>query len=837
MGFPHDRGALFAGSLADVRYGLRLLRRQPGFAAIAILTIALGVGATTMLFSVASGVLLKPLPWPDADRLMRVTETRQGRTGRVPGTISNGTFHAWRDHPATIDGVGGWLTQTATLSGAGDPARIPIIPTTPGLFAVLRASPLIGRLFRDDEGGRNQQGVVLLSYGLWQERFGGRSDIVGSLLRLDDKPYTIVGVMPRAFAFPDRSARAWTAWSVVPVVGDGGVLNGVIFRAIARLRDGVTPAQAAAEATSRARGAPDLGVAARALFGAVGPIDVTVAPELSAITAEVRPAIVVLLAAVGLLFVTSTANVAGLQLARATARRRELAVRAAIGAGQRRIVRQLVIENGLIGACGAVGGVALAAALQRALPSLLPREFPRLEAVTIDVRVLVFALAVSVVASVACGLLPAWHTRRVNLIETLAEDGIAPIGGAVRSPVARTRGLIMAGQVTIACVLLVGAALLTRSFTSLIRADRGYDPVNVLTARLPLPATYPPERRGQLLDTLVQRLRAVPGITHAAYSSALPLVSFGGFTAFTMRSPANPDLAVDVQAVQRVVSPDYFAAMRLRLVAGRTLSDTDTAAAPPAIVVNRSFSRQYLGDHAIGVRIPTRGPSAGGLRFVNERADWQIVGVVDDMRQDSVDAPLQPEVFASFAQLLPGALRNFDPILVVRTATDPITYMASLRAIVRESAPALALDSVTTMEDRVMTSLAKPRLYAVVLAAFSVFAVLIAGVGLFGVISLAVAQRTREIGVRSALGAQARDIVILVLSQAIWIVGSGVAIGLASAVAGVRLLASFLYGVSAHDPLTFVAVPIVVGLVAAIACIVPARRAARVDPLTALRAL
>jgi len=393
----------------------------------------------------------------------------------------------------------------------------------------------------------------------------------------------------------------------------------------------------------------------------------------------------------------------------------------------------------------------------------------------------------------------------------------------------------MTGQVAVACVLLVGAALLTRSFVSLIRADRGYDPVNVLTARLPLPSTFAPERRGQLLDALVQRLRALPGVTHAAYSTALPLVSFGGFTAFTMRSPRNPDVTIDVQAVQRVVSPDYFAAMRLRLVAGRTLSDSDTAAAPPVIVVNRSFARQYLGDRAVGMRIPRSGPSAGGLRFRNDRADWEVIGVMDDMRQDSVDAPLQPEVFASFAQLLPGALRNFDPILVVRTATDPVAYVASLRNALHDEAPALALDSVMTMEDRVMTSLARPRLYAVVLASFSVVAVLIAGVGLFGVMSFTVAQRTREIGVRSALGAQARDIVVLVLRQAMWIVAVGVVAGLAMAGVGVRLLASFLYGVSAYDPLTFVAVPIALGLVAAIACSVPAWCAARVDPLTALR--
>ena len=833
---PAGDGVSVVGVMQDLRYGFRLVRRQPGFAAVAILTMALGIGATTILFSVAYGVLLKPLPWPDAAQLVRVTETREGRTGRVAGTVSNGTFLAWRDHRSTIEDLGGWLTQTATLAGAGDPVRVPIIPTTPSLFRILRVHPLIGRLFHEDEGASNQPGAVILSYSLWHERFGGRSDVVGDALQLNDRPYTIVGVMPRDFVFPDPETRAWTAWSVPPVVGNGGALVGVIFRAIARLRAGASPEQAAAEATSRARGAPDMGLAARALFGAAGPIEVSAVPELQAITADVRPAILVLLAAVALLLVTATANVASLQLARATVRRREMAVRAAIGAGRHRIVRQLLIESAIVGLCGGAGGLTLAAGLQRVLPWLLPDGFPRLDAVALDIGVLSFALALSVFASVACGLLPAWHARRVNLVETLSEDGVASIGGARRSPAARARALIMAGQVAIACLLLVGAALLTRSFVAMVRADRGYDPVNVLTARLPLPPGYPAEGRGQLLERLVERLRAVPGVTHAAYSSGLPFVSTGGFSAFNMPSPRNPDVAIEVQATQRLVSPDYFAAMRLRLVEGRALSDGDTAAAPPAIVVNRTFARQYLGDRAIGIRIPQRGARAGGIRFANENADSEIVGVVDDMRQDSVEAPLQPEMFASLKQILPSSMRSFDPILVVRTTADPAMYVSTLRSLVHEQAPTLALDSVMTMEDRVMTSLAKPRLYAVVLAWFGMFALLLTGVGLFGVLSFSVAQRTREIGVRSALGAQAHDIVALVLRQALWIVGIGMLVGLGAALAGVRLLTAFLYGMSPHDALTFVAVPIVIVAIAAIACLVPARRAAKVDPLTALRA-
>ncbi len=820
----------------DLRYGIRLLRRQPGLAAVAMVTMALGIGATTLLFSVAYGLLLKPLPWPDAERLIRVTETRAGRMGRVAGTVTNATFLAWREHRSTIEDVGGWRTQTVTMTGAGDPVRVPIIPTTPNLFAILKVRPLIGRLFIEREGAANQPGLVILSYGLWQERFGGRLEVIGQLVQFDGKPHTIVGVMPREFAFPDREARAWSAWSVPGVISESGMQVGVIFRAVARLRVDATPAQAAAEATSRARGVPDMGFAARALFGAVGPIDVSAVQELQAITASVRPAVLVLLAAVALLLITATANVASLQLARATTRRREIAVRAAIGAGQSRIARQLLVENAIVGLCGGAAGVVLAAALHRLLPSLLPAGFPRLDAVTLDVRVLSFALAVSVLATLACGLLPAWYTRRINLVETLAEDGSAPVGGTMHSPTARTRAVIMAGQVAISCTLLVGATLLTRSFVAMLHADRGYDPVSVLTARLPLPPDYPPERRDQILETVLERLRVVPGVTYAAYGTALPFVSFGGFTAFNMRSPRNPDVELNVQAAQRVVSPDYFAAMRLRLVTGRTLRDTDTAKTAPVVVVNQTFARQYLDDHPVGSRIPHGGPRAGGIRFADEKADWEVVGVVDDMRQD-VNSPPQPEIFASMKQVTTRSTNlGSDPIFAIRTATDPTTYAPILQQLVKEEAPTLALDSVMTMEDRVTTSLATPRLYAVVLAWFGVLALMIAGVGLFGVLSFSVAQRTREIGVRSALGAQTRDIVALVLRQMLWIVGAGLLFGLAAAAFGIRLLSAFLYGISPHDALTFVAVPIVIIAVAGVASLVPAWRAARVAPLTALRA-
>jgi putative ABC transport system permease protein len=446
-----------------------------------------------------------------------------------------------------------------------------------------------------------------------------------------------------------------------------------------------------------------------------------------------------------------------------------------------------------------------------------------------------FTLALTLVASVACGVLPAWYARRVNLIEAVSEDGMKTIGGT-RSSTVRARGLIMVGQVAIACALLISASLLTRSLVALIRADRGYDPSNVLTARLPFPAGYSAARRGEILDSLVDRLRSMPGVTQAAYGTALPLLDPGGITALTMRSPRDPSVEMQAQAIQRVVSPEYFAALRLRLVEGRALLESDTATTRPAVVVNRTFARQYLGDRALGVRLPQYGPRAGAFLLADTESDWEVVGIVDDIRQEGVEAPLQPEIFVSFQQMAADTLQSVEPILVIRTATDPVSYVSTMQALVREQAPDAALESVMTMEDRVATSLARPRLYTIVLVAFALVAVTIATVGLFGVLSFSVARRMRELGVRSALGAQPGDIIALVLRQMVWIVALGEAIGVGAALAAGRALSMFLYGVTPYDAPTFVAVPILITVMAAAACFIPARRAAGMDALKTLRA-
>jgi predicted permease len=802
---------------------------------VATLTIALGIGATTTLFSVVNGVLLRPLPWADSDRLIRLSEMRQGRSGRVRGTVMNGTYLSWADHPTTIDAIGGWLgTSAMTLSGRGDPERLRVTPVTPSLFPMLAVKPQIGRLFAAEEGVRGSSDVILLSFGLWQSRFGASPDVIGQTVQLDDRQFTIVGVMPQEFAFPTRETRAWTGWAVPGLLGQGGMITGSIFSAMARLRSGATVAQAAQEATARARAAPSAGMVAMALFGANGPIDISVAPARDALIADVKPAIVVLLIAVLLLLATATANVASLQLARTTTRRRELATRAAIGAGAGRLTRQLLVESALLGLAGGVAGFALALAGHRWLPSVLPADFPRLDDVAMDARVVLAAASLAVVTSMVCGLLPALQAMRVNLADALA-GGAAATGIGVRSRTSRIRASIMVGQIAIACVMLVSAMLLGRSFIALLHVDRGYDPVNLLTTQLPLSPNYPVERRLALMESLVERLKQQPGVTHAAASNSLPFLSMGGFSAFTIPSPKTPGTQVDVQAQQRIVTPAYFDVLRIRVVNGRTLNDQDTATSQPVVVVNRSFATTYLGEGAVGTRIPAPKGGAGFFRLQDQTASWEVVGIVEDVRQDSVDGPRQPEIFASFRQVQQASLRSFNPILVVRTASDPAAFAPALRRIVREAEPSVALDSVMTMEDRMVTNLAKPRLYAVVLVGFGACAILIAGVGLFGVLAYSVAQRQREIGVRSALGARPADIVLLVVRQAGVIALAATAIGLWLAYASARWLSAFLFGVQPHDPVSFVLVGAVVIAVSAIACVVPARRAARVDPLSVLR--
>ncbi len=820
----------------DIRHAVRTIRMSPGFAAVTVLMMALGIGATTTLFSLTYGVLLKPLPWSEPDRIVRLQETRGGSPGRVPWTISNTTYHAWREQPAIVEEIGGWTRSqlmTATVGG-GEVERLRVGKVTPSLLRVLRAQPGVGRLFSDDDtGGPDGPHVVVLGFGVWQRRFGGDPGAVGRSIRLDDRLLTIVGVMPKDFAFPDRETDAWQPLEIARVDAGAGVIRAMIFNAVARLRPGTTAQQAASEGTSRARAAPSLGAAGLAMFGNAGGIAVTAIPARDALTADVRPALIVLLAAVGLLFATAIASVLVLQASRAVRRRRELAVRVAIGAGAGHLARLWLVESATVGLCGGVAGLLVAAALHQILPAVLPPDFPRVDEVRFDAQVAFFATVLTLLAISVSGLVPWLQLRDRSLVDSLTGDGMAPGRGSASRRSTRLRTAMMVSQVAIACVLLVGTGLLARSFAALLSADRGFDPHDVLTAHITMkPRPFASESAG--LERAQQRLQVLPGVADVGFGNALPFVTSGGFRGLTMPSPRDPAFRIQVQTLTRAVSPEYFPAMGLRVIAGRSLAPADTASSRPVVVVNRTFAAQYLDVEPIGTSLPIP---------IGSRRDWEVVGVVDDVRQGGLTGvapaafggvadPPQPEMFFTYRQWTSSVS---ELVYVIRGSANPAALATMLRAILREEDPALAIDSVMTMEDRVMHSLARPRTYAVLLGGFALFAVAIAAVGLFGVMSYMAAQRTREIGIRSALGARPHDILRLVTKEAVAILIGGLVIGLTAAFLLARSLAPLLYRVSVHDTTSFVVVPVILSAVVVVACIAPARRATRVSPLVALR--
>jgi predicted permease len=808
----------------EVRYAARVLRRQPHYTLLAGATMALGIAATTLLFSLTYGVLLKPMPWPRSDRLLALSEMRGGRAPRF-GSFSNAAYLAWRGAATTVDDVAAWSERTATVGGPGEPERIRVTAASASLFPVLGLRPLIGSFFGETDEVSAEGAVVVLSEGLWRGRFGGDPGVVGRLIPIDGQPYRVVGVLPEALAYPDHRTRAWIPFRVPPPTGN--LLS--MFGAVARLRPGATAAQAASEATRCGRFAVDTGMTTMAIFGGRGPIEVTAVPLRDALTADVRRPLVVLLCATGLLLATATANVAGLQLARATTRRRELAIRAALGAGGGRLVRQLLVESLLLGLFGGGSGLALAALLHRPASSLLPADFPRLADLHLDATVVFFALAASVLTSIAFGVLPAWQARRLDLVRSLAEDGTAPVGTSCRSPTARARMVIMAGQVALASVLLIAAALLGRSFAALLTADRGYDPAGVLTARVPLPPSlYTPPRRSFLLGQILGRLRTMPGVAAAGFTSEFPLTPGGSTGSFEMRSPRGEGGAITAQASPRLVSPGYFAALRLRILGGRGFTEEDTATSAPVAIVNRAFAQRYLGGTALEAKLPM------ALGHGGEDREATIVGVVDDVRYVTAHARSQPEIYYSYRQLGSG-LDAAVVTLLVRAVGEPTGLAPALRTAVHGADPGLAPDLVMTMEDRVVTSLARPRLYAVVLGAFAFAALMVVTVGLFSVLSYTVAQRSRELAVRSALGARPVDLVRLVVGQGLAVTGAGLGLGLAASVALSRSMGALLYGVTPADIPTHAGVILTVASLAAAACAVPARRAARLEPARALR--
>jgi putative ABC transport system permease protein len=822
----------------DVRYALTTLRRTPGFAAAALLTLALGIGATTAVFSVVYGVLLRPLPYPNADRLVNLSEERPGATSPLPvPMLSNLTYHAWSDSSSTVDVFAAYSGRQYTIELPDGVARIDGAAVTPTLFALLGTAPAMGRFFGPTETVAGGDAVLVLSDRLWRQRFHAEPGIVGRSILVDGKPYAIVGVAPPSFAFPARDTMLWTPYLVAApaegaVAGGRGALS--VLRAIGRLKPGAAAIQAEAEGTAAARRYPRP-MADQLLFGSGTAATIAhVKTMRDELTATIRPALVVLAAAVVLVLLIACANVANLFLSRGVARRRELTVRAAIGASRARLVRQLLTESLVLSVLGGGLGLALAELLVTAGPRFATRNFPRLDAIVIDARTIAFATAATMATAVICGLAPALRAARIDLNDALHGGDGATAGGFRGAGGRRLRQVLLGAEATFAVLLVVGAMLLGRSFVKLTHVDAGYTAENVLAAEVFVPGydaaevlspngSAKAEHIASVVERSLERVRGTGGVLAAGAGNMMPLdnaTQIAGFPA-----PWTPDggRPATARALQYTITPGYAETLQLRLKAGRIFTDADRAGGVRSWIVNEEFARLYLPPNPVGYRFEQR-PASGPITI-------EIVGVVGNVLKNGNNSKPQPEYY----RMPRDQTRFYGRFqIAVRTLGDPALVAPTVRNIVRELEPSAAVET-TTLATRVQASVEQPRFAMAVLASFAGLALVLASIGLYGVLSYSVAQRRREMGVRAALGAARGDLVRLVIADGLGVTAVGVVLGLAGAAALTRLMRNVLFGVAPLDAVSFSIAPIMLLSVALLAAWLPARRAAATDPAEALR--
>jgi len=830
----------------DTVLAARMLRRAPGFTTVAILTLALGIGANTAVFSVVNAVLLRSLPYKDPDRLVRIFGSvpaaagTNGPSRRVPG-VRVSDLAELRAQTTTLADVVFYLGASATLTGLDEARKLDGIRIAPEAFPMLGAVPLIGRTFEPREAAAGADGVVILSFTAWQRYFNGAPQALGRHLRLDDRSYEVVGVMPPAFQFPDAQTQFWVPFVATDFPQIGG-------SPIARLKDGVSLAAAAEEVTSIL---VHLHEAQPSRFGMPpAPPQYELVRMKDEIVAPVRPALLVLAAAVGFVLLIGCVNVANLVLARTAARRRDIAVRLAVGASRGRLIAQALTESVLLSLAGGVAGALLAVGgvrLLRILGASLPRRdigsgigMPRLDEVGVDGSVLLFTLAISVVTGIVFGLLPALRFERGSgAMDVLRDGATSATSGFNLFGRHRFQAMLVIAEIATATVLFVGGGLLINSLFRLSRVDPGYDPAHVLTAQVSLPRRYAATVPA-FGDELAARLQGLAGVTAVGYARQLPMVRMRQLTVlrFAAAMPSRMPAPAPFDARQlpetpdmRVVSRDYLRAIGARVIDGRGFDERDGAGKPQVMLINRTLARSgYLGDHPIGRQV--YGPG---------RSPWEIIGIVDDMRQFALDQDPDPQIFIDYRQdapppAPPQALGPPPaPYLAIRASGDPAATVAALRGAVRALEPQASVDNVATLGEIVTNSLSRPRFYAVLLGVFAAVAVVLTAIGIYGVMSYAVAQRTREIGIRMALGARRGDVVGLVLQQGVAVTAIGIGLGLAGAAALTRYLEALLFGVTRLDPLTLASAAAAFAVVATVASAIPARRASRVDPLVALR--
>ncbi len=802
--------------LQDLRQGMRSLTKQPSFTIVAVITLAIGIGANTAIFSVAHAVLLQSLPYRDADRLVMVWETRRSNPSGQ-NVINMGNFFDWKEQNHVFEDMAAFGGSSVNLTGGGEPEKIPSQITTTNLFNILGVNPILGRTFNPDEGKPGQPGVAVISFGLWQRRFGGDPRIIGRKLNFDGSETTVIGVMPAGFnwhvnsgSITTRMADIWLPWRE-----PGRNRRGRGPMAVARLKPGVSLEQAQSEMSaihSRIeRQYPEF----NADWG------VNLVPARAQFTGKIRPAMFALLGAVGMVLLIACANVANLLLARASARQREVAVRAALGASRGRVMRQLLTESLLLAGLGGLAGLALAWWGIDLLVSLAPPDLLNLPQVKLNAVVLSFTLGISLLTGVIFGLAPAFEATRLNLSESLKEGGKS--AGGMRAQ--RLRNSLVVLEIALAIVLLIGAGLLIRSFAKLQGVDPGFNAQNVLTMSVTLPRSkYDNDlKRVNFFRQAIAEIQALPGVESAGAVNSLPFAAYHSSTSVDIEGrPALP-VVQKLKTGVMVTDANYFHTMRISLKRGRLFNDQETAEMRHVVVINETFARQHFpNEEPLGKRVT--------IYLKDDNQPCEIIGIVGDSRHMNLDAEVRPMSYWPHPELASSGMT-----FVIRARGDAAAVTSSARNVIHALDPDQPVADARTMESLIGTSMARARFNTLLLTIFAVAASLLAGVGIYGVMACTVAQRTREIGVRMALGARTTDVARLVLRRAITLVVSGMAIGLGLAAALSRLISSLLFGVGALDAWTFAVIPVLLTIVALIASYLPARRATKVDPMIALR--
>jgi len=805
----------------DIRYGVRMLLKAPSISIVATIALALGIGANTAIFSVVNAVLLRPLPFPNSESLMNVWETDSTR-GYVRGSASYPNFVDWRDQSHSFEHMASYHNNDFILTGRGESARLQGAVVNADLFPLLGAAPMIGRGFLPGEDNPGDTGrVVVLSQQLFQQRFNSDPNIVNQSMVLDGKNYTIIGVMPAAFQFPVQNdpVELWTTVAVdregeEPITQERGAHY---MNVIARLKPGVPREKAQAEMTAISARLEqqypdkDLHKSTR------------LEPTLEALVGDVRPALLILLGAVGFVLLIACANVANLLLARAMTRHKEMAIRSALGASRMRVIRQLLTESVILSLAGGVLGLVLAVWWSDLLVALGKQNIPRALQVGLDWRVLGFTLLVSVLTGVVFGLVPAIHSSKTELSESLKEGGRSGSEGARRN---RIRGVLVVGELAIAVVLLVGAGLLIQSLWRLRNVSPGFDSQNLLTFVVGIPEVkYPTDKQEPFYRELVRRVESLPGVRSA--SSIIPLPLTGDSFVISFETEGRPvEKGNQPSADFFAIEEGYFKTLGVSMLKGREFTERDNKTAPPVIIVNQAFAMKFFpGEDPLGKRI-----KPGISTNSDKPAMREIVGVVSDVRNRNLSSELRAGYF------IPAPQMPFNQMtLIVRTGNDPHSLITAVQNEVHAMDQEVPVFSIKTMDEYISATVATPRFNATLLVIFAAVALVLTIVGLYGVMSYSVAQRTNEIGIRMALGAQTGDVLRLIVSQGFKLVLIGLGIGLVGAFALTRVIASLLFGVTTKDPLTFAAVAVLLALVALFACYIPARRATRLDPLHALR--